>query len=102
MLVGGRGDIGGEWKKTKTFWSIYWINKNEILDGNKCILVCSDCVRTITGKTNGLTVILKEHMPHMEWNHHLLQRNARASKKKNAKQSEKCFVWSSKIVSKLY
>lgn len=55
--------------------------KNEHLDWNKCISVCSDGARAITGKNSGLMVKLKELMSHIEWIHCFLHRLALAAKK---------------------
>lgn len=55
--------------------------KNEKLDWKKCIAVCSDDAKAITGKNGGLIVKLKEIMPHMEWTHCFLHRHALAAKK---------------------
>jgi len=55
--------------------------KNEHLDWNKCISVCSDGARAITGKNSGLLIKLKELMPHIQWTHCFLHRHALAAKK---------------------
>lgn len=55
--------------------------KNKKLDRNKCISVCSDGARAITGENSGLIVKLEEFMPHIEWMHCFLQRHIFAAKK---------------------
>lgn len=51
------------------------------IDWTKCIAVCSDGAKAITGKNSGLIKILKERLtPRAEWTHCFLHRHALASK----------------------
>ena len=50
------------------------------IDWKKCIMICRDGAKALTGKRSGLVVRLKSLMPNAEWNHCFLHRQAFASK----------------------
>ncbi|XP_050523088.1 protein FAM200A-like [Daktulosphaira vitifoliae] len=50
------------------------------IDWKKCIAICSDGAKAMTGKNSGLIAKLKSIMPNVSWTHCFLHRQALASK----------------------
>uniref|UniRef100_A0A1Y1KZY7 HAT C-terminal dimerisation domain-containing protein n=2 Tax=Photinus pyralis TaxID=7054 RepID=A0A1Y1KZY7_PHOPY len=53
---------------------------NYDIDWKKCIAVCSDGAKAMTGKNSGLVAKLKSIMPNVSWTHCFLHRQALAAK----------------------
>lgn len=51
------------------------------IDWNKCVSICSDGARALTGKNSGLITRLKTLIPNAQWVHCFLHRQALAAKK---------------------
>ena len=50
------------------------------IDWKKCIAICSDGAKAMTGKNSGLVAKLKSIMPNISWTHYFLHRQALTTK----------------------
>ena len=72
--------IPGHARGQGVFDVFYDATKNDNIDWTKCIAICGNGGKAITGKNNGLMIKLKDLMPRVEWTHCFLHTHALATK----------------------